>query len=153
MSCAVSRWDTYLSETHCKLRRSAAVGKTLTHSFGSAKRDLCTVLNIIVDMSVPLRGTVVGRGCRSYPQLRCFAACSGFLIVGPASRNHAACGFFAVLRSLQWVSDGRSRFAEPCSLCFSLFFPFMGACCAQIKGFTLGCRELVLVRPNVKPFI
>ena len=29
----------------------------------------------------------------------------------------------------------------------------MGACCAQIKGFTLGCRELVLVRPNVKPFI
>ena len=36
---------------------------------------------------------------------------------------------------------------------FSLFFPFMGACCAQIKGFTLGCRELVLVRPNVKPFI
>ena len=28
----------------------------------------------------------------------------------------------------------------------------MGACCAQLKGFTLGCRELVLVRPNVKPF-
>ena len=27
---------------------------------GSAKRDLCTVLNIIVDMSVPLRGTVWG---------------------------------------------------------------------------------------------
>ena len=39
------------------------------------------------------------------------------------------------------------------TLCFSLFFPIMGACCAQIKGFTLGCRELVLVRPNVKPFI
>ena len=45
-------------------------------------------------------------------------------------------------------------------LCFLLFslvflsvFPIMGACCAQIKGFTLGCRELVLVRPNVKPFI
>ena len=38
-------------------------------------------------------------------------------------------------------------------LCFSLFFPIMGACYAQIKGFTLGCRELVLVRPNVKPFI
>ena len=91
MSSAVSRWDTYLSETHCKLRRSAAVGKTLTHSFGSAKRDLCTVLNIIVDMSVPLRGTVCGGGCRSYPQLRCFAACSGFLMVGPALRNPAAC--------------------------------------------------------------
>ena len=39
------------------------------------------------------------------------------------------------------------------TLCFSLFFPIMGACCAQIKGFTLGCRELVLVRPNVKSFI
>ena len=38
-------------------------------------------------------------------------------------------------------------------LCFSLFFPVMGACCAQIKGFTLVRRELVLVRPNVKPFI
>ncbi len=39
------------------------------------------------------------------------------------------------------------------SLCFEWFFPILGACCAQIKGFTLGCRELVLVRPNVKPFI
>ena len=27
----VSRWDTYLSETHCKLRRSAAVGQTSPH--------------------------------------------------------------------------------------------------------------------------
>ena len=35
---------------------------------------------------------------------------------------------------------------------FCLFFPFMGACYAQTKGFTLGRRELVLVRPNVKPF-
>ena len=26
-----------------------------------------------------------------------------------------------------------------------MFFPIMGACCAQIKGFTLGRRELVLV--------
>ena len=45
------------------------------------------------------------------------------------------------------------RMAAAVRLCFSLFFPIMGACCAQIKGFTLGCRELVLVRPNVKPFI
>ena len=44
-------------------------------------------------------------------------------------------------------------FAHPPFLCFSLFFPLMGACSAQIKGFTLGRRELVLVRPNVKPFI
>jgi len=46
------------------------------------------------------------------------------------------------------VADGRNH-----QFVFSLFFPIMGACCAQIKGFTLGCREQVLVRPNVKPFI
>ena len=63
------------------------MGKTLTLSLGSAKRDLCTVLNIIVTVSVPLRGTVV----------------VGWLSVPSA----------ALLRSLQWVSDGRSRFAEP----------------------------------------
>ncbi len=40
-----------------------------------------------------------------------------------------------------------------CILVFLYVFQIMGACCAQIKGFTLGCRELVLVRPNVKPFI
>ena len=40
-----------------------------------------------------------------------------------------------------------------CILVFLYVFPIMGACCAQIKGFTLGWRELVLVRPNVKPFI
>ena len=33
--------------------------QTSSHSLGSAKRDLCIVLNIIVDMSVPLRGTIV----------------------------------------------------------------------------------------------
>ena len=83
------------------------------------------------------------------PQLRCFAACSGFQIVGPAMRNlwgrwegcsthsgaasQLAVGFgwsvplrgtfgemgglliptAALLRSLQWVSDSRSRYAEP----------------------------------------
>ena len=83
------------------------------------------------------------------PQLRCFAACSGFQRVGPATRNlwgdgrfaythsgaasQLAVGFgrsvplcgtcgemggllcptAALLRSLQWVSDSRSRVAEP----------------------------------------
>ena len=28
-----------------------------------------------------------------------------------------------------------------CNLVFLYVFPIMGACCAQIKGFTLGCRE------------
>ena len=84
---AVSRGDTYLSETHCKLRRSAAVGQTSPHP-----------------LLVPQSGTDYQpqhhRGCvsppsgnymwwrfRTYPQLRCFAACSGFHDIGPAPRN------------------------------------------------------------------
>ena len=58
-----------------------------------------------------------------YPQRRCFAACSGFQIVGPATRNlwgdgriayapQRRCPTAALLRSLQWVSDSRSRVAE-----------------------------------------
>ena len=43
--------------------------------------------------------------------------------------------------------------SSPVFLCFYMFFPLMGACCAQTKGFTSGCRELVLVRPDVKPFV
>ena len=51
------------------------------------------------------------------PQRRCFAACSGFQMVGPASRNlwgdgGLLCPTAALLRSLQWGSDGRSRGAE-----------------------------------------
>ena len=42
------------------------------------------ILNIIGDASVPLRGTHWGQ---IYPQLRCFAACSGFHDIGPAPRN------------------------------------------------------------------
>ena len=45
------------------------------------------VLNIIQDVSVPLRGTIFRWRCRTYPQLRCFAACSGFHDIGPAPRN------------------------------------------------------------------
>ena len=83
---AVSRGDTYLSETHCKLQRSAAVGQTSPHP-----------------LLVPQSGTEYHpqhhRGCVSppsgnslggyhfYPQLRCFAACSGFHYIGPAPRN------------------------------------------------------------------
>ena len=44
------------------------------------------ILNILGDASVPLRGTHLG-GYHFYPQLRCFAACSGFHDIGPAPRN------------------------------------------------------------------
>ena len=32
-------------------------------------------------------GELYGWRCRTYPQLRCFAACSGFHYIGPAPRN------------------------------------------------------------------
>ena len=72
------------------------------------------ILNIIGDASVPLRGTHLG-GYHIYPQLRCFAACSGFHDIGPASRNQERVGRIAyptaaLLRSLQWVSD---RYVSP----------------------------------------
>ena len=35
----------------------------------------------------PLSGNYMGWRCRTYPQLRCFAACSGFHDIGPAPRN------------------------------------------------------------------
>ena len=45
------------------------------------------ILNIIRDASAPLRGTIFRWRCSTYPQLRCFAACSGFHYIGPAPRN------------------------------------------------------------------
>ena len=45
------------------------------------------ILNIIRDASVPLRGTIYRWRYLMYPQLRCFAACSGFHDIGPAPRN------------------------------------------------------------------
>ena len=46
-----------------------------------------TILNIIGDASVPPLGNYMGWKYRTYPQLRCFAACSGFHDIGPAPRN------------------------------------------------------------------
>ena len=45
------------------------------------------ILNIIRDASVPHRGTIYRWRYLMYPQLRCFAACSGFHDIGPAPRN------------------------------------------------------------------
>ena len=85
---AVSRGDTYLSETHCKLRRSAAVG------------EISPLIHLLVPRSgtdhhpqhhsgcvCPPSGNYMGWKYRTYPQLRCFAACSGFHDIGPAPRN------------------------------------------------------------------
>ena len=89
---AVSRWDTYLSETHCKLRRSAAVGKQRRSHSLLVPRSGTYVLSSISSWICQSRfAELLWWGGCPYPQLRCFAACSGFLMVGPASRNHAAC--------------------------------------------------------------
>ena len=45
------------------------------------------LLYIIWEASVPLRGTIFRWRSLMYPQLRCFAACSGFHDIGPAPRN------------------------------------------------------------------
>ena len=86
---AVSRGDTYLSETHCKLRRSAAVGRadSLSPSLGSAKRD-----RLFFSTSY---------GKRQSP----FGELYGVEV------SHVPTA--ALLRSLQWVSRYRSRSAEP----------------------------------------
>ena len=87
---AVSRGDTYSSETHCKLRRSVAVGRadSFSHSLGSAKRDRLSSSTSYGKRQSPSGELTIFRW-RSlmYPQLRCFAACSGFHDIGPAPRN------------------------------------------------------------------
>ena len=163
----------YLLSDSCSNKESDTREFGLSHSCGAAQ------LAVGVGWSVPLRGTYGEMGgllcptaalLRSLqwvsdsrsrvaehrgrwevcytPQLRCFAACSGFRTVGPATRNlwgdgrfamphsgaasQLAVGFrrsvplrgtygetggllyptAALLRSLQWVSDSRSRVAE-----------------------------------------
>ena len=88
MSCAVSRWDTYLSETHCKLRRSAAVGKQRRSHTLLVPRSGTYVLSLISSWICQSRfAELLWWGGCPYPQLRCFAACSGFHNIGPAPRN------------------------------------------------------------------
>ena len=86
---AVSRGDTYLSETHCKLRRSAAVGRadSLSPSLGSAKRDRLFFSTSYGERQSPF-GELHGVEVSHVPTA-------------------------ALLRSLQWVSRYRSRSAEP----------------------------------------
>ena len=107
MSSAVSRWDTYLSETHCKLRRSAAVGKQRrSHSLLVPRSGTYVLSSISLWLCQSRFAELLGRGCcRPYPQLRCFAACNGFLMVGPALRNLAACGSLVVLRRLTVICN------------------------------------------------
>ena len=76
---AVSRGDTYPSETHCKLRRSAAVGKYAPPKMSSPKGDLHILSDIEDDsrsrFAEPGEGEVM-----LIPQLRSFGSCSGFLM-------------------------------------------------------------------------
>ena len=83
---AVSRGDTYLSETHCKLRRSAAVGQTSPHPLLVPQSGTDYHPQHHMGCVSPPSGNSFG-GYHFYPQLRCFAACSGFHDIGPAPRN------------------------------------------------------------------
>ena len=55
-------------------------------SLGSAKRDRLSSSTSYGSVSPP-SGNYMGWKYRTYPQLRCFAACSGFHDIGPAPRN------------------------------------------------------------------
>jgi len=118
------------------------------------------------------------------PQLRCFAACSGFQRVGPATRNLLGDGRFAythscaasqlavgfgrsvplcgtcgemgglliptaaLLSSLQWVSDGRSRVAEHmgemrgllCHVCAALCHVWAAQCPGGTRLYETHCK-------------
>ena len=66
--------------------RSCWIGIT-SPSLGSAKRDRLSSSTSYGMRQSPLRGTIFRWRCSTYPQLRCFAACSGFHYIGPAPRN------------------------------------------------------------------
>ena len=84
---AVSRGDTYPSETHCKLRRSAAVGQASPHPLLVPQSGTDYYPKHHTGCISPPSGNYMWWRCRTYPQLRCFAACSGFHDIGPAPRN------------------------------------------------------------------
>ena len=94
---AVSRGDTYSSETHCKLRRSAAVGRadSLSPSLGSAKRDRLSSSTSLWKRQSPF-GELYGVEVSHVPTA-------------------------SLLRSLQWVSLYRSRSAESAAHTISFF--------------------------------
>ena len=66
--------------------RSCGISIT-SQSLGSAKRDRLSSSTSYGMRQSPLRGTIFRWRCSTYPQLRCFAACSGFHYIGPAPRN------------------------------------------------------------------
>ena len=83
----VSRWDTYPSETHCKLRRSAAVGQASPHPLMVPQSGTDYHPQHHTGCVSPPSGNYMGWKYCTYPQLRSFGACSGFHDIGPASRN------------------------------------------------------------------
>ena len=74
------------------------------------------------NLSVPLRGTMFRWMYRTYPQRRCFAACSGFHDIGPAPWNPQLI-----------VIHKQTIYKQKKALC-------------QVG------EKLVRARPNIKPF-
>ena len=56
-------------------------------AYHSINQQPTIIINIIRDASVPILGTIFRWMYRTDPQLRCFAACSGFHDIGSAPRN------------------------------------------------------------------
>ena len=86
---AVSRGDTYSSETHCKLRRSAAVGRadSLSPSLGSAKRDRLSSSTSLWKRQSPFGELYLCGGVARTHSCAASQLAVGFHYIGPAPRN------------------------------------------------------------------
>ena len=83
---------------------------------GSAKRDRLSSSTSYGMRQSPLRGTIFRWRCSTYPQLRCFAACSGFHYIGPAPRNPQLILNLLVVRGCVATARRHSLLSLPCLL-------------------------------------
>ena len=114
--------------------RSCGISITLSPSW-FRKAGPTIILNIIRDALVPLRGTISGWKYRTYPQRRCFAACSGFHDIGPASRNPQL-----ILNLLVFVGAA-SRSSYSISLCSWVQPPTAHTQLACVRGCVATARR------------
>ena len=84
---AVSRGDTYLSETHSKLRRSAAVGQASPHPLLVPQSGTDHHPQHHTGCVSPPSGNYMGGGVARTHSCAASQLAVGFIIIGPAPRN------------------------------------------------------------------
>ena len=83
----MSRWDTYPSETHCKLRRSAAVGQASLHPLLVPQSGTDYHPQHHRGCVSPPSGNYMGGGVARTHSCAASQLAVGFIIIGPAPRN------------------------------------------------------------------